>query len=203
MPPPAPSPLPDDPRAYTPHPGDTGPDDPRATAPRPSSDPGLGGPRPRAARPSVRLGRLVGFVCRVLRLPGVERRRGDPEPRLVLELENCRQQRDRWRRHADSYERELTRFRHERAHLLAWLAALHPSSAVLTDGGGTLFLRAGERGVSWPLSPAELPLFAHVPYAEPAAPTDVGEAEQAAHIREHTRLLAIEDILSAGSGDHR
>ncbi|MGV9456770.1 hypothetical protein [Streptomyces sp. NPDC003635] len=91
----------------------------------------------------------------------------------------------------------MTSLRHERAHLLAWLAALHPSSAVLTDGGGTLSLRAGERGVSWPLSPAELRLFAHVPHAEPADLTDMGEAEQTAHIREHTRLLAIEGILSA------
>ncbi|WAZ24483.1 hypothetical protein STRCI_005904 [Streptomyces cinnabarinus] len=175
------------------------PDAPRPDARRPD-DPRPGDVRQPAALP----GRLAAALRRVLRAPARTReRRAEPSLRLASDLENCRQQRDRWRRNADSYERELSRVRLERVHLLAWLAALHPSSAVLTDGGTgadgvrALSLRAGERGLSWPLAPAELPLFAHVPYAEHAASAPLGEADQAAHIREHIRLLAIEGILSA------
>lgn len=134
--------------------------------------------------------RLAAALRRFLRLRA--------RARLALDLDTCRQERDRWRHNADSYEQELTGVRLERAHLLAWLAALHPSSAVLTerdaDGGPVLSLRAGEHTLFWPLAPAELPLFAHVPYAAPAPREEAHD--RAARIREHTRLLAVEDMLT-------
>lgn len=119
--------------------------------------------------------------------------------RLRRELDDCRAERDRWRWHADSYERELTHALLERAHLLAWLAALHPSSAVLTsgsDGTHLLCVEAGGRRLSWRLAQNDLPLFTHVPYARPVT-TDghAGTPDQAAHIRSHTRLLAMEGSL--------
>ncbi|WP_327185370.1 hypothetical protein [Streptomyces sp. NBC_01334] len=130
------------------------------------------------------------------------------------DLDDCRQELARWQRHADSFERELTRVSFERAHLLAWLAALHPSSAVVApavgagpDGTHLLRLVAGGRQLSWRLPPRDIPLFAHVPYTERATghlqrdgPT---AAEQAAHIRSHTRLLAIEGTLFAAPAERR
>ncbi|MEU1519680.1 hypothetical protein ABZ490_47495 [Streptomyces sp. NPDC005811] len=126
--------------------------------------------------------------------------------RLARDLDDCRRDLARWQRHADSYERELTRMSRERADLLAWLAALHPSSAVVTPAadtgpGGTHLLRlmAGERLLSWRLPPADLPLFAHVRHAEPTVVPPQREGpripDQAAHIRHHTRLLALEEAL--------
>ncbi|CCK27107.1 hypothetical protein BN159_2728 [Streptomyces davaonensis JCM 4913] len=177
--------------------------------PSPPSEPWPDDPRANDLRLDALPGRLAAALRRFLwPFARTREQSADPSQRLALDLEDCRHQRDRWRRHADSYERELTRVRMERAHLLAWLAALHPSSAVLTDGGGAgaggsyaLSLRAGERGLSWSLAPAELPLFTHVPHAEPASSTPLSEADQAAHIRDHTRLLAIEGILSAAPAE--
>ncbi|AZQ37767.1 hypothetical protein EJ357_33475 [Streptomyces cyaneochromogenes] len=139
----------------------------------------------------------------------------EPPHRLALDLDDCRQERDRWQRHADSYERELTRALLERAHLLAWLAVLHPSSAVLTpvtdsDGpGGSHLLRleAGGQQLSWRLAPADLPLFTHVPCTEPATapPRGDGQAplDQAAHLRRHIHLLAMEGILFTAPAEKR
>lgn len=148
-----------------------------------------------------RLRRAVAVVWR--------RRRPDGSPRRPCEreLELCRQERDRWQRHADSYERDLTRVRLERAQLLAWLAALHPASAVLTrgaDGIHQLGIEAGGRQLSWPLHPADLAQFAHIPYAPHTAGTH-GRAggDQAAHLRRHTRLLAMEGMLFATAPDDR
>ncbi|MFD9436701.1 hypothetical protein [Streptomyces sp. NPDC060002] len=136
--------------------------------------------------------------------------RHSPSP----DLDDCRQELVRWQRHADSFERELTRVSFERAHLLAWLAALHPASAVVTpavgagpEGTHLLRLVAGGRQLSWRLPPRDIPLFAHVPYTEGAGghlqrdgPTAV---EQAAHIRGHTRLLALEGTLFAAPAERR
>ncbi|MEV0176857.1 hypothetical protein AB0I00_37815 [Streptomyces sp. NPDC050803] len=125
-----------------------------------------------------------------------------PPGRLALDLADCRRERDRWQRHADSYERELTRALRERASLLAWLAALHPASAAVTpdaDGGHVLCVQAGGRRLCWPLASADLPLFAHVPYRDPVAPPSRGDAptpvDQATHLRRHIRLLALEGVL--------
>ncbi|MET9734027.1 hypothetical protein ABZZ79_26255 [Streptomyces sp. NPDC006458] len=125
----------------------------------------------------------------------------------------------RWQRHADSYAQESGRLSRERAHLLAWLAALHPASAVITPavraghhGSVRLRLMAGGRQLSWSVRPDDLALFEHVPFAEPAMEHPLGHAEshtdehtdehaegtgadQDAHIRRHTHLLAIEGSL--------
>lgn len=142
------------------------------------------------------LGRAAAALRRALRSGRVPR----PEQR---DLDDCRRERDRWQRHADSYERELTRVRLDHAHLLAWLAALHPASAVLApdseagpDGVHQLRIEAGGRQLSWRLHPADLPLFAHTPYAPHALAADGPPApDQAAHLRRHTRLLALEGAL--------
>ncbi|WP_189771343.1 hypothetical protein [Streptomyces tauricus] len=112
----------------------------------------------------------------------------------------------------------------ERAYLLSWLAALHPSSAVVsrsptldgttsdgnalddTAGNGTaggwhvLTLVAGGRPLSWSLAPREVPLFQHVRQAgdtDTRAWRDAREMEaQYAHIHRHTRVLALEDDLT-------
>ncbi|MFI9337069.1 hypothetical protein [Streptomyces althioticus] len=52
--------------------------------------------------------------------------------RLEHELAVSRLRLARWQQHADAYERRLGDAERERAHLLSWLAALHPASAVLT-----------------------------------------------------------------------
>lgn len=162
----------------------------------PPEAPGADGSRPR--------GRAATALVRLLRprhRPGPPR--SAPGQRPDVTSDGCRQELARWQRHADSYARELSRVALERAHLLAWLAALHPSSAVVTpttgggpDGTHLLRLTAGERQLCWWLQPTELPLFTHVPYAEPTPqcpPRDGhGAADQAAHIRRHTRLLAVE-----------
>src|SRR5690606_18153396 len=68
------------------------------------------------------------------------------------ELAVSRQRLARWQQHADSYGRQLGRAQRGRAHLLAWLAALHPASAGLPpltgpgpgrDGAHRLCLGAG------------------------------------------------------------
>ncbi|MFJ8633052.1 hypothetical protein [Streptomyces sp. NPDC093568] len=149
-------------------------------------------------------GRAAAALLRVLRRRGKHLARGTgPRHRLGRDLDDCRQERERWQRHADSYERELTDARRERAHLLAWLAALHPASAGLTpddgcgpDGAHLLRIEAGGQRLSWRLSPADLPLFAHVPYAHPVAGERPAPQDQTAHLRRHTRLLAMEGILS-------
>ncbi|MGW0877625.1 hypothetical protein ACWD3Z_45280 [Streptomyces sp. NPDC002740] len=159
--------------------------------------------RSRAVRPVGRLSALRRLLRPRDRDPLPETApRHSPSP----DLDNCRQELVRWQRHADSFERELTRVSFERAHLLAWLAALHPASAVVTgavgagpDGTHLLRLVAGGRQLSWRLPPRDIPLFAHVPYTERADghPQRDGftAVEQAAHIRSHTRLLALEGTL--------
>ncbi|MEU6545353.1 hypothetical protein [Streptomyces sp. NPDC046859] len=162
----------------------------------PSDEPAAGEPRPPG-----RLRRAATALRRGLRAAGPPRRKCERE------LEQCRQERDRWQRYADSYERDLTRVRLERAQLLAWLAALHPASAVLTrgaDGIHQLGIEAGGRQLSWPLHPADLPQFAHIPYApHTVGPYGRAIGDQAAHLRRHTRLLAMEGMLFATTRDDR
>ena len=173
----------------------------------PPTPPPYEGPVPGGSRPR---GRVIALLRLGSRRPTAASR-ADRSHRLALELEGCRQDLARWRRHADSYARELSRLSRERAHLLAWLAALHPASAVVTPSAGagphTLRLTAGERQLCWRLPSAELPLFTHVPYAEhPSAPAPGdghGPVDQAAHIRRHTRLLAIEGAFLAAAAGRR
>ncbi|MFE9684530.1 hypothetical protein [Streptomyces sp. NPDC006285] len=90
--------------------------------------------------------------------------------RLASELRTARAQTARWQRHADAYARERDSLARERAYLLAWLAALHPSSAVVAapapDGTAgdrhLLSLVAGGRSLSWALAPEDVSLFRHV-----------------------------------------
>ncbi|PBC62258.1 hypothetical protein BKI49_18500 [Streptomyces sp. Tue6028] len=115
----------------------------------------------------------------------------------------------RWQRHADAYERLSDGLDRERAHLLAWLAALHPASAVVTpvtddgDGWEVLHLTAGGEVMSWPISPRNAHLFRHAPRRTPRPGeayrgTDDRETEaKYAHIRRHTSLLALEDGVAA------
>ncbi|MGX1547536.1 hypothetical protein [Streptomyces adustus] len=178
-----------------------------STGPLPE-EPVAGGSRARRSRADRSTGRTAALF-RFLRPRGraVPQETESPEHPSV-DLDSCRQELARWQHHADSFERELSRVAFERAHLLAWLAALHPSSAVITPaaglgGDGTHLLRlvAGEQQLSWHLLPKDLPLFGHVPYAErntgPLQRDGPGALEQAAHIRSHTRLLAIEGTLFA------
>ncbi|MFF0022945.1 hypothetical protein ACFYQQ_20615 [Streptomyces sp. NPDC005496] len=168
--------------------------------------------RPRTTRP---LGRTAAALLFALSPRGrgtrrrpadADRPRTDPRHRLARDLDNCRQERDRWRRHADSYEQELTLVSQERTHLLAWLAALHPSTAVITPatrsqahGTYLLWLVAGGRQLSWQLSLTDLSLFTHVPYSEWTADTSPDDThspwDQATHIRRHTHLLTFEASL--------
>ncbi|MEV0912279.1 hypothetical protein [Streptomyces hokutonensis] len=131
--------------------------------------------------------------------------------RLSKDLTTSKAQTARWQRHADGYARERDSVERERAHLLAWLAALHPSSAVVSqapapapDGaaGGQHFLSlmAGGRTLSWALAPRDAPLFQHVRRAretDTRAWRDAREIEaQYAHIHRHTRMLALEDDVA-------
>ncbi|WP_107469871.1 hypothetical protein [Streptomyces mangrovisoli] len=126
-----------------------------------------------------------------------------PPPHSQDELGVCRQELMRWQEYADSYAQELGRASRERAHLLAWLAALHPASAVMTPAGGAgqesghcLCLMAGGWQMSWTVPQADLALFPHVPYAEQAVGRNAEEGvDQDARIRWHTHLLALEGNL--------
>lgn len=134
-----------------------------------------------------------------------------PEPvdrlRLEHELAVSRLRLARWQQYADAYERRLGDAERERAHLLAWLAALHPASAVLTpltgpdqEGAHRLCLVAGGWHLSWRIPPGDLALFAHVPFrAESAAAHPVPDLhDQGVLIRRHVRLLAMEGVVQVG-----
>ncbi|MEV5770113.1 hypothetical protein AB0L49_02415 [Streptomyces antimycoticus] len=65
----------------------------------------------------------------------------------------------------------------ERAHLLAWISALHPANAVITTaadidepGWQLLFLLVGGWQMSWRIHPRDAGLFAHVEHVHPTDP---------------------------------
>lgn len=72
----------------------------------------------------------------------------------------------RWQQHADAYEQQCESLERERAHLLAWLAVLHPATSVLAgcstggDGRHVLHLVAGGRQMSWLVAPRDIPCSA-------------------------------------------
>ncbi|MFI9824451.1 hypothetical protein ACIHFC_28965 [Streptomyces sp. NPDC052013] len=149
---------------------------------------------------------------------------GDPVAILSQALTEAQEEAARWKQHADSYATALstvtadlnakvlevedrTKERNgayrERAQLLAWLAALHPSSAVITqspdvdeDGWQLLYLVAGGWQLSWHVHPDDAPLFRHVTVVDvtdPRAQWDGHGTEQKyQRIRQHVRLLALE-----------
>ncbi|MGD6761379.1 hypothetical protein ACOKM5_20810 [Streptomyces sp. BH097] len=120
---------------------------------------------------------------------------------------------ERWQQHADSYAkqaasagRERDIAYRERTELLAWLAALHPAAAVITpaadiDAEGAhwhlLYLTAGGWQMRWPVAPVDVPLFSHVTFVEPSDPRAQwdghGTAQKYQRIRQHVRLLVLED----------
>jgi nitrogen fixation protein len=110
---------------------------------------------------------------------------------------------------AEDRTRERDGAYRERAQLLAWLAALHPSSAVIApaldvdgeEGWQLLYLVAGGWQMSWHIAPADAPLFKHVEHVDfddPRAAWDGHGTEQKyQRIRQHVRLLALEAAPSA------
>ncbi|MET8765504.1 hypothetical protein [Streptomyces sp. NPDC004658] len=131
--------------------------------------------------------------------------------RLTQDLTAALSETARWKRHADSYERERDGAYRERAQLLAWLAALHPATAVITpaadidgeDGWQLLYLVAGGWQMSWHIHPRDADLFRHVTAVEPSDPRaqwDGHSTEQKyERIRGHVRLLAQESLAGDGS----
>ncbi|RMB80124.1 hypothetical protein [Streptomyces shenzhenensis] len=123
---------------------------------------------------------------------------GDPVTILTNALTEAQEEAARWKRHADAYDAERSEaaqlshhYRNqleraerdrdgayrERAQLLAWLTALHPSTAVITassdvdeDGWQLLYLVAGGWRMSWHIAPCDVPLFKHVTVVEPTDP---------------------------------
>ncbi|MGW0869916.1 hypothetical protein ACWD3Z_05420 [Streptomyces sp. NPDC002740] len=141
--------------------------------------------------------------------------------RQAEDLATARAEAERWKRHADSFAKDLrealdtlgdrTRERdgayEERAQLLAWLAALHPATAVITQspdveeqGWQLLYLVAGGWQMSWHIHPRDAQYFTHVTVVDV---TDVraqwdghGTVQKYERIRNHTRLLALDALGS-------
>ncbi|MGW3442210.1 hypothetical protein [Streptomyces sp. NPDC001076] len=127
--------------------------------------------------------------------------------RQAEDLAAAREDAERWKGHADSYERERDHAYRERAQLLAWLAALHPATTVITDspdvdedGWQLLYLVAGGWQMSWHIAPEDGELFRHVTkvdVTDPRAQWDGHGSEQKyERIRNHTRLLALDALGS-------
>ncbi|MFM9602715.1 hypothetical protein [Streptomyces turgidiscabies] len=137
--------------------------------------------------------------------------------RLTQDLTAALSDASRWKGHADSYEQDRERAvealagrirerddaRHESALLLAWLAALHPSTAVIApahdpEGTQDLYLVAGGWQLSWPIRPGEAELFRHVAVVDvtdPLAQWDGhGTVQRRDRIRNHVRLLALDAV---------
>ncbi|MGW1267569.1 hypothetical protein [Streptomyces sp. NPDC002491] len=143
--------------------------------------------------------------------------------RLTQDLNAALADAARWKRHADSFAdardravESLAEAYHdvyatqaEMAHLLAWLSALHPASAVITpahddDPGGThvLYLVAGGWQLSWPIGRELVPLFSHVTVVDR---TDLraqwdghGREQIPERIRQHVRLLVLDELAADG-----
>lgn len=156
---------------------------------------------------------------------------GDPVTVLSDDLATAKAEAARWKRHAASYdterseanqlcdqyrdelkrvERERDGAYRERAQLLAWLAALHPSTAVITqspdldeDGWQLLYLVASGWQMSWHIHPRDADLFGHVTVVDV---TDVraqwdghGTVQKYERIHDHVRLLALGVVGADGA----
>ncbi|MCI3240255.1 hypothetical protein [Streptomyces spinosisporus] len=119
----------------------------------------------------------------------------------------AREEAERWKEHADSFAKERDGAYRERAQLLSWLAALHPSSTVITqspdvdeDGWQLLYLVAGGWQMSWHIHPRDADLFRHVTVVDvtdPRAQWDGHGTEQKyERMRNHVRLLALEGLTA-------
>ncbi|MFG3090650.1 hypothetical protein ACGGAI_23800 [Streptomyces antibioticus] len=159
--------------------------------------------------------------------------RDDTVAVLARELEQARTEAARWKRHADSYDeeralavaayeegrREVEQARKERdsaygerAQLLAWLAALHPSTTVITaspdvdeDGWQLLYLVAGGWQMSWHIHPRDAGLFRHVTVVDVtdrrAQWDGHGTVQKYERMRNHVRLLALDTVADGPSPD--
>ncbi|MFJ4829623.1 hypothetical protein ACIP79_06815 [Streptomyces sp. NPDC088747] len=159
-------------------------------------------PRPGPRRHGA-AGRFRGLLGSVLRRRSTRERAAVAAPqtpgRDVSEV-------IRWQQHADAYERQCESLERERAHLLAWLAVLHPATSVLAghstgeDGRRVLHMVAGGRQMRWLVAATDTHLFRHTHHVETVEPVGVHAREDEreteakyAHLRRHTRLLALED----------
>lgn len=175
--------------------------------------------------------RIPGFTRGTSGEPTSPQLAHDPVPNLVRDLHDAQDEAARWKRHADSYEDEATtatkaflakvdalqqaeRERdgayRERAQLLAWLAALHSTSTVITpasdvtdeDGWHLLYLVAGGWQMSWHIHPRDVDLFRHVTVVDRSdarAQWDGHGTEQKyQRIRGHVRLLALDALAADG-----
>ncbi|MBP5930164.1 hypothetical protein F3K39_19035 [Streptomyces sp. LBUM 1479] len=177
-------------------------------------------------RPTPAVDELTRKPVRV-RIPALE---SDPVARLVRDLQAARDEAARWKRYAETYDTERTeagqlcdQYRNEleraekerdgayreRAQLLAWLAALHPSTTVITqspdvdeDGWQLLYLVAGGWQLSWHIHPRDAELFRHVTVVDvtdPRAQWDGHGSEQKyERIHNHVRLLALDELGGDG-----
>jgi hypothetical protein len=181
----------------------------------------IGNQEPEPVRPWF--ARLFRRPAPVTAAPGPTPARTDPILRLTQDFTAALSETARWKQHADSYEQDRERAvkalasayndrvsaYSEVAHLLSWLAALHPASAVITpardgadDGGRVLWLVAGGWQMSWPIAAADAHLFQHVTAVErtdPRAQWDGHGTEQKyERIRSHVRLLALDELGADG-----
>ncbi|MEU4170988.1 hypothetical protein AB0F46_29425 [Streptomyces sp. NPDC026665] len=118
-------------------------------------------------------------------------------------LRTAREDVERWKQHAESYDRERGDALRECALLLAWIAALHPASAVIApahDGEGTLdlYIVAGGWQLCWSVPEHDASLFQHVTAVDV---TDAraqwdghGTEQRGERIHNHIRLLALDDL---------
>lgn len=104
-------------------------------------------------------------------------------------------------RYTASVEAERDGAYRERAHLVAWLAALHPAVIapapdVDEDGWQILYLRIGGKQASWHIAPRDADLFdhvGHVPINDRRAQWDGHTTEEKyAHIGQHAARLYAE-----------
>ncbi|ELP71019.1 hypothetical protein PV735_05460 [Streptomyces turgidiscabies] len=137
--------------------------------------------------------------------------------RLTQDLTAALSDAARWKGHADSYEQDRERAVEalagrirerddaygECALLLAWLAALHPATAVIApghdpEGTQVLYLVAGGWQMSWHIRPDEAEQFRHVPVVDvtdPRAQWDGhGTLQRRERIHNHVRLLALDAV---------
>ncbi|MCX4575649.1 hypothetical protein OHB41_21135 [Streptomyces sp. NBC_01571] len=178
------------------------------------------------------------WFARLFRRPSREALAAEPSPyakagrmaaegfasgiRQADELRAAREEAARWKRHADSFEKDLRETTNaladrtqerddayeECAQLLAWIAALHPATAVITpayDGEDSqdLYVVAGGWQMRWTLAAEYAGLFRHV---TPVDVTDVrtqwdghGSMQRGERIRNHVRLLALAAIGDGSS----
>ncbi|MCD7440276.1 hypothetical protein K4B79_18855 [Streptomyces lincolnensis] len=127
--------------------------------------------------------------------------------RQAEDLHLAREEAARWKSHADEFAQEWDDAQREVAQLLAWIAALHPATAVIApshapEGSQDLYVEAGGWQLSWPIAARDADLFRHVPavdVTDPRAQWDGhGSEQRGERIRNHVRLLAL-DVVADGA----